>query len=168
MRRFQQPTYRYHMPLRPVIGDKPCIFHIIISLPATEKCLLLPLVPSFAIINLSNYITFYFSNMPFYSTEDENLFLALCYDIRHAFQGDRNTLSVENNSESIAKFASELYGLREMIDGWFEDDWFRHLDFQHTRLDAMQDRAMIEVLLCQFWKALSDAIGKKTQRQSCH
>lgn len=61
---------------------------------------------------LSDYLRFYFDHQVgqgAYSCYET--ILGLCYDIRHAYQGDRNVESVENNHENIAQLASCIYQL---------------------------------------------------------
>lgn len=63
---------------------------------------------------ISDYLTFYYEHqeagMPNHCYET---ILGLCYDIRHAYQGDRNIESVDNNHENIAMMASCIYDIDE-------------------------------------------------------
>ena len=52
------------------------------------------------------------SEITYFEELRENI-LGLCYDIRHAYQGDRNIETVENNHENIAQLASCIYQLDE-------------------------------------------------------
>lgn len=63
---------------------------------------------------LSDYLRFYFDHQDGKSAYScyENI-LGLCYDIRHAYQGDRNIETVENNHENIARLAECIYQLDE-------------------------------------------------------
>lgn len=63
---------------------------------------------------ISDYLRFYFDHQKeqgAYSCYET--ILGLCYDIRHAYQGDRNIEAVDNNHENIAMLASCIYQLDE-------------------------------------------------------
>lgn len=63
---------------------------------------------------LSDYLRFYFDHQEGSSAYScYETILGLCYDIRHAYQGDRNIETVENNHENIAQLASCIYQLDE-------------------------------------------------------
>ena len=59
---------------------------------------------------ISNYLEIYFEHQTvtghYHCYE---CILGLCYDIRHAFQGDRNIEKVENNYESIGHWIDDFY-----------------------------------------------------------
>ena len=63
---------------------------------------------------LSDYLRFYFDHQ-----ETEGAYscyetiLGLCYDIRHAYQGDRNIESIDNNYENISQMACIMYDIDE-------------------------------------------------------
>ncbi len=59
---------------------------------------------------LSDYTRFYFDHIDIEGANScYETVLGLCYDIRHAFQGDRNFESVDNNSENLYALASCIY-----------------------------------------------------------
>ncbi len=63
---------------------------------------------------ISDYLRFYFDHQEgraAYSCYET--ILGLCYDIRHAYQGDRNIEAIENNHGNIAQLASCIYQLDE-------------------------------------------------------
>ena len=52
--------------------------------------------------SISRYMAFYYDNMKrFYSYDEYEYMLSLNYDIRHAYQGDREYLTVENNAFAL-------------------------------------------------------------------
>ena len=61
---------------------------------------------------LSDYLRFYFAHQDDVESSScyENI-LGLCYDIRHAYQGDRNIESVDNNYENIGQLASCIFSV---------------------------------------------------------
>lgn len=63
---------------------------------------------------ISDYLRFYFDHQdgPGAYSCYENI-LGLCYDIRHAYQGDRNIEAVDNNHENVGLYASCLYEFDE-------------------------------------------------------
>lgn len=63
--------------------------------------------------SLHKYLAFYFQNQENYDNDFYESLLGLCYDIRHAYQGDRNIESVENNAENIGMLASCIYQMDE-------------------------------------------------------
>lgn len=65
---------------------------------------------------LSDYLTFYFDHQEArgaYSCYET--VLGLCYDIRHAYQGDRNFESVNNNADNIMQFSSCIFEVDEKV-----------------------------------------------------
>ena len=61
---------------------------------------------------ISDFTNLYMSNQE--SPDAYNCYecvLGLCYDLRHAFQGDRGYESIPNNADSLAAFAECLYEL---------------------------------------------------------
>ena len=63
--------------------------------------------------SLHKYLAFYFQNQENYDNDFYESLLGLCYGIRHAYQGDWNIESVENNAENIAMLASCIYQMDE-------------------------------------------------------
>lgn len=61
---------------------------------------------------LSDYLRFYFEHQDNVESSScyENI-LGLCYDIRHAYQGDRNIEAVDNNYENIGHLASCIFSV---------------------------------------------------------
>ena len=61
---------------------------------------------------LSDYLRFYFAHQDDVESSScyENI-LGLCYDIRHAYQGDRNIEAVDNNYENIGQLASCIFSV---------------------------------------------------------
>ena len=61
---------------------------------------------------LSDYLRFYFEHQDNVESSScyENI-LGLCYDIRHAYQGDRNIEAVDNNYENIGQLASCIFSV---------------------------------------------------------
>ena len=65
-------------------------------------------------IAMSDYLDFYFNHMKEPGAYNcYETILGLCYDIRHAYQGDRNIESIENNAENISQLASLIYEVDE-------------------------------------------------------
>lgn len=65
-------------------------------------------------IAMSDYLDFYFDHMKEPGAYNcYETILGLCYDIRHAYQGDRNIESIENNAENISQLASLIYEVDE-------------------------------------------------------
>ncbi len=60
---------------------------------------------------LSRYLAFYQEHAIAYPYDEYEYLLSLNYDIRHAFQGDRNYILMENNAEGIGRVAECLYEL---------------------------------------------------------
>jgi len=61
--------------------------------------------------SLSRYLDFYQRNNREYPYHEYEYLLSLNYDIRHAYQGDRNVKNVENNANSIGEMAGAIYEL---------------------------------------------------------
>lgn len=147
--------------------------------------------------SLHRYLSFYHQNSQALSYTDYEYLLGLCYDIRHAFQGDRNIESIENNSSSIAAFASCIYqtdetliakerkkysagnlyfsvevlyplalyymfSLQEILDDFYLEKWFDHLDFSYEHHELRFDRSVIQLFLDSFWAALIHALPDNT------
>lgn len=143
--------------------------------------------------SLHRYLSFYQQNNQAFDYADYEYMLGLCYDIRHAFQGDRNIESVENNSSSIAALASCIYqvdedlinkerkkysaenlyfsvevlyplalyymfSLQEILDGYYLENWFDHLDFPYEPHEMRFDRSVIQLFLDSFWGTLIGAL----------
>ena len=61
---------------------------------------------------ISNYTNLYMSNQEDpRATHCYECVLGLCYDLRHAFQGDRGFEAVPNNAENLSRLAEIVYGL---------------------------------------------------------
>ena len=126
--------------------------------------------------------------------------LALCYDLRHAYQGSRDVEFVDNHSDNIGleaecicelpndarrEFSAQrkkgsngniyysvpvlypltvFYALQltDILDNYYEPEWFEYVDFEYTRLQAEQDRSMIRLLVTMFFNNLSSFLGNET------
>lgn len=146
---------------------------------------------------LHRYLAFYFQNQEDCDSMLYDSLLGLCYDIRHAFQGDRNTESIENNAENIGMLSScifqideqqlkkertkyqsgnlyfnveilypwtlfYLFSLQNILDEWYLNKWFSHLDFPYDVLEMQHDRAVIELFLNTCWLHLRDTLSSET------
>ena len=61
---------------------------------------------------VSNYSRFFLNHQDNdYAENCLECLLGLCYDLRHAYQGDRGYESVENRADSIGLMAGVLYEL---------------------------------------------------------
>lgn len=131
---------------------------------------------------LSDYLRFYFDHQE--GREADSCYetiLGLCYDIRHAYQGDRNIESVENNYENIAQLAcciyqvdesaikkerrkyknGNLYFNVEVLYPWaiyylfalqaIAEDYYQHAWFQDDELGYTEYQAECDLALIQYF-----------------
>ena len=63
---------------------------------------------------IADYCQFYLEHQDSpNASECEEMLLGLCYDLRHAYQGDRDYEIVENNAENLGELAKCIYELPE-------------------------------------------------------
>ena len=113
----------------------------------------------------------------------ENL-LGLCYDIRHAYQGDRGIGLVENGCELLSECSKELpsmnlqfnvevlypwafyylFALRDMLDNMYKPEWFDSIgEYGVTRResDIHLYRGVLDTFIALLWKNLEELFGKE-------
>ena len=77
--------------------------------------------------SVSRYMSFYYDNMKqFYSYDEYEYMLSLNYDIRHAYQGDREYLIVENNAFALKNNLENLEYATGERDIELEKDYLDH------------------------------------------
>lgn len=109
--------------------------------------------------------------------------LGLCYDIRHAYQGDRGVCLVENGrnlfSESNEDLPSSnlqfsvevlypwafyyLFCLQDILDNMYKPEWLNSTDefrSSYTELDIQLYRAVLSTFVSLMWKNLQELFGK--------
>lgn len=77
--------------------------------------------------SVSRYLTFYYDNMKqFYLYSEYEYMLSLNYDIRHAYQGDRKYLAVENNAFALKNNLENIEYATGERDIELEKDYLDH------------------------------------------
>lgn len=113
----------------------------------------------------------------------ENL-LGLCYDIRHAYQGDRGIGLVENGCEMLSACTENLplmnlqfnvevlypwafyylFALRDMLDNMYKPEWFNSIGEQgvtRRESDIHLYRGVLDTFIALLWKNLEELFGKE-------
>lgn len=125
--------------------------------------------------SLYDYLGFYNDSHEEYPEHEYEYLLSLNYDIRHAYQGDRN---VEKADDGNTYYSVEiLYPLifhymitfenileEEPEESWLEatNDIGEKWGDRYSLMDARKDIAAIRCLTSLFWINLRELLGKKT------
>ena len=122
------------------------------------------------------------SELTYFEELRENI-LGLCYDIRHAFQGDRGVALVENGRdlfygcgeeypESNLQFNVEvlypwafyyLFSLQDILDNMYKKEWLEvvgEYGVTYNELDIQLHRATLSTFVALLWKNLEELFGK--------
>lgn len=109
--------------------------------------------------------------------------LGLCYDIRHAFQGDRNIVLTDNGQKIFhyddnapsnnLQFSANvlypwaiyyLYVLQDMLDTMYKQEWFEAENERlapYNELDIRLYRSVLETFITLLWKNLQELFDKE-------
>ena len=99
--------------------------------------------------------------------------LGLCYDLRHAWQGDRDTIYIESGTESHENLYFSfnvlypwilyfLTHLGQILDDWYLPDWIEHAPFSYSIQHLQYDRSLIQFFLNSIWVNLQETLGEET------
>lgn len=122
------------------------------------------------------------SEITYFEELRENI-LGLCYDIRHAFQGDRGVVLAENGCDLLyeceedlpsknLQFSVEvlypwafyyLFALRDMLDNMYKPEWLNGIGeygVSRNELDIQLYRSIIDTFIALMWKNLDELFSK--------
>lgn len=128
------------------------------------------------------YFTLNKHEIEYFEAMRENI-LGLCYDIRHAYQGDRGIALVENGSELFPEYPDELpsanlqfnvpvlypwafyylFALRDMVDNMYKPTWFNgggEYGISRSESDIHLYRGVLDTFIALLWKNLEELFGK--------
>lgn len=100
--------------------------------------------------------------------------LGLCYDIRHAYQGDRESEHLKDGNlyysfDVIYPWALYyLIHLGQILDDWYQPDWLANMEFSYSKQQMRQDRSMIQLFLDTLWINLRDTLGTAVGDDLCN
>lgn len=122
------------------------------------------------------------SEITYFEEMRENI-LGLCYDIRHAYQGDRGIALIENGSEFCGESDEELptenlqfefevlypwafyylFVLQDMLDNMYKSEWLEGVGeygVTYSEIDIELYRAVLSTFIALMWKNLEELFGK--------
>lgn len=122
------------------------------------------------------------SEITYFEELRENI-LGLCYDIRHAYQGDRGICIVENGQDLVndvdddipfanLQFCVEvlypwafyyLFALQDILDNYYKPEWLNGIGeygATYKEVDIHLYRSAVETFVALMWKNLEALFGK--------
>ena len=122
------------------------------------------------------------SEITYYEEMRENI-LGLCYDIRHAYQGDRGIALIDNGQDMCGDTVADLptknlqfnvavlypwalyylFTIQDMLDNYYRREWLTGVDeYQKTYsdIDIQLYRATLSSFVALLWKNLESLFGK--------
>ena len=128
------------------------------------------------------YFTLNKHEIEYFEAMRENI-LGLCYDIRHAYQGDRGIALVENGSDVLTECTEELplknlqynvavlypwafyylFALRDMLDNMYKPEWLNGIGeygVSRRESDIHLYRGVLDTFVALLWKNLEELFGK--------
>lgn len=122
------------------------------------------------------------SEITYYEEMRENI-LGLCYDIRHAYQGDRGIALIDNGQDLCGDNTADLpcknlqfnvavlypwalyylFTIQDMLDNYYKSEWLAGVgEYQKTYsdIDIQLYRATLSSFVAIMWKNLESLFGK--------